>query len=574
MIQFDFDSIKQRILDTLSAKEEWATFLSYGTNSLLIDSIVEELVYEIQYKEYLTFENIWSRARNKSSLLLEAPVHGYVVPRKKGSTGTLKVSVGQDFDVAPTNNVFIPKYFQFSNGSTFVVANNTYVITPEDDYVEITCRQGVAKTLSFLALGAVYETKDIIDDSIENSLFDLYVNDVHWTKVDSLFEYTSNDLVYEIITSPDFSKVTLKFGNNIFGKKLNANDVVLFQYVTTLGKNGNILSVDNIDTVESQAYDSTGTPTDLYVTNTSAFSGGVDYPTIEEIRVLSPKIYQAGSRASTREDYETIIDQLDYISKVLIWGAYETNLDNGLDPWTFIPTEENVVHIAALNTLYNNLTPTQKLDTTNSIYRQSNPTDILTYETIEKINLIFTVNAVVLNSSYVLSQVKTAIDDTLIANYGIENIEFGTNIYASDLARLLDEVTGVRNHITTVQIKKEFSFNSAYVFDINIPVYPLTGTSIKFYIKKVNEPDTAYVYMATSDANGIITGVGGYNTSGSSINVANGQGTMIVNNILTDTFSEYKVKILCASQNPDLILNKRYYIFQYDSSNISVSYPF
>lgn len=573
-VAFDFNNIKQRILNNLASKTEWSSFLDYGTASLLVDSIAQELAYEIQYKEYLTNENAWALARNKSSLLVEAPVHGYEVPRKVGSVGTLKISTSENFDIPPTNNVPLPKYFQFSNGDTFVVLDNNYVLTTGDNYIEVTAKQGKAKTLTFQALGNLFETKDIIDDSIENSLYDLYVNDVRWIKVSSLFEYSGTDLVYELKTDPTFNKVTLKFGNNVFGKKLNLGDVVLFQYVSTLGKNGNISSINNIEIVESQAYDNLGNPVDLYVTNTTAFAGGKDFPTLEEIRVLSPKIYQTGSRASTRDDYETIIGQLDYISKVLVWGAYETNVDNNNDPWTFIPTEENVVHIAALNVLYDNLTVQQKLNTTNNIYQLSNPTDILQYETVEKINLVFNVNAIVKNSSYVLSQVKSNIENTLIDNYSIENINFGENIYSSDLIRLIDEVEGVRNHNTVVQIKKDLLFDVPYIINVNLPVYPLKGVSLKFYIKEVSQLDSEYVLLATTNANGVIIGSGIYNTNGSSINVASGLGTLIVSDGLTLPFSQYNVKAVFESDNPDLILNKRNFIFKYDSSNITVTYPF
>jgi len=573
-IAFDFQSIKQRILNTLSSKTEWASFLDYGTTSLLIDSIAQELAYEVQYREYLVQENWWGLARNKSSLLVEAPVHGYKVPRKKGALGTLKVSIAENFDASPANPVYIPKYFQFSNGDTFVVATDTYVISPGDNYIELTARQGKAKALSFLALGNLFETKEIIDDSVDNSLYNLYVNDVLWTKVSSLFEYTGNDLVYELITDSSFNKVTLKFGNNIFGKKLNTGDSVLFQYITTLGSNGNISSVNNITVVESQAYDSLGTPTDLYVTNTTAFTGGVDYPSIEEIRTLSPKIFQTGSRASTRDDYEAIIKQLDYISKVMVWGAYETNTDNGYDPWTFIPTEENVVHIAALNTAYDNLSYSQKLDTTNSIYEQSNPTDIISYESVEKINLVFNVNAIVQNSSYVLSQVKASIDQVLQDNFNIANTSFGENIYSSDLIRLIDEIPGIRNHNIYTQVKKDFLFSVPYIVNVALPLYPLNGTKVKFYIKETQNPDTSYVLLASSDANGIITGEAGYSTGGSSINTATGIGTLIVGSGLTLPFSQYSVRVIGQAESDDLILNKRNYIFAYDSSNITVSYPF
>lgn len=575
-VAFDFNNIKQRILNNLASKTEWSSFLDYGTASLLVDSIAQELAYEIQYKEYLTNENAWALARNKSSLLVEAPVHGYEVPRKVGSVGTLKIATSENFDIPPTNNVPLPKYFQFSNGDTFVVLDNNYVLTTGDNYIEVTAKQGKAKTLTFQALGNLFETKDIIDDSIENSLYDLYVNDVRWTKVSSLFEYSGTDLVYELKTDPTFNKVTLKFGNNVFGKKLNLGDVVLFQYVSTLGKNGNISSINNIEIVESQAYDNLGNPVDLYVTNTTAFAGGKDFPTLEEIRVLSPKIYQTGSRASTRDDYVTIMSQLDFISKVLVWGAYETNIDNNVDPWTFIPTEENVVHIAALNVLYDNLSFTEKNNIVNSIYTKSNPTDILKFETVEKVNIIFNVNAVVKNSSYILSQVKTNIEDTLINNYGIENINFGQNIYHSDLIRLLDEVEGVRNHNTAVQLQNNIIFDVPYIANLKLPIVPIKGVSLKFYIKEVSQPDSSYVLLSTSDANGTITSNGSlvYNTNGSSINLVTGLGTLIVNAGLSLPFTEYTIKSIYELNQNDLVLNKRNQIFQYSSSNITVTYPF
>ena len=171
-----------------------------------------------------------------------------------------------------------------------------------------------------------------------------------------------------------------------------------------------------------------------------------------------------------------------------------------------------------------------------------------------------------------MSQVKSAIDTILIETYGIDNATFGTNIYGSDLIRLIDEVTGVRNHTTTVQVKKDFFFDVPYIVNLSIPAYPIDGATIKIYVKTLSA--TTYTLMATSNSNGVITGSGSYNTNGSSINVATGVGTLIVNSGLSLPFSEYNVRVLCEADSTDLILNKRNYIFQYDSSNITVSYPF
>jgi|WetSurMetagenome_2_1015567.scaffolds.fasta_scaffold03945_4 hypothetical protein len=573
MIKFDYDSVKDRIVTSLSTKSEWAQLLEYGVDMNLLESIIQELVYETQYKEYLTYENWWSLARNKSSLLVEAPVHGYVVPRKKGSFGYLKVSISKTFSAPPSNAIQLPKYFQFSNGSTYFLTDQINTITTIDNYVVIRAKQGESKSIQFSAVGSQFETKEIIDANVDNDLYDLYVNDVLWTKVNTLFDYTANDLVYEIITDPSFSKVTLKFGNDVFGKKLTAGDTVLFQYSSTLGKNGNVGSLDNVTIVESQAFDNTGTAVKIYVTNTTAFVGGEDYPSIEEIRDLSPKVYQTGDRASSVDDYLAIIKQFNYISKANVWGVYTTLKDDNLDPWTFIATQENVVHTALLNAAFENLSNAEKTQIIDDLHTKNDPTDIIQFETVEKIRLLFYVDAIVKNSSYNLSEVKGYIEDALINNYSIEYTDFNGNIYYSDFETLIDSVVGVRNHNSYILSLKETEFSERYICGFNLPMYPIQGNSVEIYIKEKTQPSTSYVLMATSDANGIITGETGYNTTGSSINLVNGNGILLVNSGLSLPYTSYDIKFVYGSSRDDLILNKRYHIYAYEASYITVSYP-
>jgi len=581
MIQFDFESIKSRILNTLSSKSEWAEFLSYGTNSLLLDAIVQELVYEIQYKEYLTYENWWSLARNKSSLLVIAPIHGYKVPRKIGANGYVKVSVDKNFNNSHTRDIFIPKFFQFSNGETFVCATTLVRLPAGQNYVEIPVKQGKYKEIKFLAKGDTFEIYDILDDSVENSLYELYVNNLLWEPVNNLFEYKENDRVYEINTSPDFKKVTLRFGNNIFGKKLETNDEVVFKYISTLGDKGNIVSANNITTVESQAYDDLVNSIDLYVTNEKPILGGSGYPDIEMIRSSSPKVFQAGDRASTREDYEVILTKLDFISKATVWGVYEYNIDRGEDPWTFVPNEENVVHIAILNTNYENITEIEKNQIVQAIYPKISPTDILKFEEVEIVNLFFDVKAVVANSSYSLEGVKSTIELALKNNFSVANMNFNQNIYASDLFRFIDELEGVRNHVTKIYIEKVFYFSSAYVASTQLPLYPVSANNSEILIKPLGADDSEYEPLAYLDANGNILSVKDpetleniYNLSGSGVSMSTGSLLLLVQNGLTGNFVNYELKIRYSLVSDDIILKRRQQILNYNSSNIIMSYPF
>lgn len=575
-IQFDFDSIKQRILTNLSSKSEWANFANYGVADCLIDGIVQEMAYQMQYNEYLTYENWWTKARNKSSLLVQSAVHGYVVPRKQGAIGNLIVSTDENFENSYGTDIIIPKYFQFSGNDIFFVSDKAYNFSASENYVKIGCKQGEAKSVKFLAMGNLYEEKFIEDADVDNSMYDLYVNGIAWERVDSLFECEPTDKVYELVTKSDLSGVTIKFGNNIYGQKLMINDVVEFKYIATKGADGNIYSSGIITNVETQAFDINGKPVKLYVKNESSLIGGKDYPTIDEIRQLSPRVYQAGNRASSTEDYETLIKQFAYISKVNVWGAYEINKDNGYDPWTFIPSSENVVHLALLDSIYNNLTDDEKNQVIEDIHSKNDPTDIVQFETVEKIPLIFDVNAVVLNSSYVLSQVRSDIETTLVDNYSIENMNFNENIYESDFIRLIDEVNGVDHHTSYIYSEKTCETNPSepQIFQFSIPLHPISNTKTTCYIKEKGADDDTYQLFATVDSNGYLISANTdiWDISGSIIYLSTGNVSIKFNNADFDTTKEYVVKVRYGLTTNNIILNSRKDILMYKESTIKVSY--
>lgn len=576
IIQFDFDSIKERIKSSLSSKSEWADFLSYGVADNLIDPIAQELAYAMNYNEYLTYENFWQKARNKSSLLVQSTVHGYNVPRKKGAIGTLRVSTDSKFlSNNPTgNNVIIPKFFQFSGNDIYVVADDNYILPYNSNYVDIQCKQGEYKSVKFLAQGNLYEEKLIVDDSVDNDFFELFVNGVPWKNVDTLFEYGATDLVYEIITQPDLSGVLLRFGNNIFGRKLEINDQVEFKYISTLGNNGNIFTSGIIKNVESQAFDILGKPVKLYVNNISTIIGGKDYPSLDEIRSLSPKVYQTGDRASSVDDYTTKIKQFSYISKVNVWGAYETLLDEKKPLWTFIPSEENVVHVALLDFEYENLSDAQKTQVIEDLHKKNDPTDLIQFETIEKIPMVFYIDAVASNSSYPLEQIRASIESVLIDKYAIENTDFNKNIYNSDFIRLIDEVNGVRNHNSYIRLLKEGQIlTENYVGQFQLPIYPIDTANTNFYIKDNTVEESQFEKFAYCDNEGNIIGIGKYDTLGSKVNIATGLGVLVFRSGLEKNFDDYTIKIEYINTTRDLILNKRSDIFTYATSIITVTYP-
>ena len=571
-IQFDFDSIKDRIMTNLSSMSEWANFLDYGTMDNVLASLSNEMAYEIQYAEYNTIENFWGMARNRSSLLQMSPMHGYVVPRKQASSGTVRVSTSENFDTPYSTSIIIPKFFQFSGNDIFVCADNDYVLMNDENYIDINCKQGEVKTISFLAEGIQYEEKNIFDDSIDNSFFILTVNGVEWKYVDSLFLQNPDDKVYQIRTFSDLSGITIRFGNGIFGKKLTKNDVVEFKYISTKGSDGNIYSSNIIKIVESQAFDSNGYPVKIYCNNVSNFVGGIDYPSLEYIRDVSPKVYQTGSRASSKDDYYTILKQINYLSKVSVWGAYEVLKDENKDPWDFIPSEENLIHVATLDTLYNPITDEQKTEIIDKIHNLCDPTDLISFEDVKKIPMIFHVDGTISNSSYTTAEIKSSIKSALSSVYSIENMDFGESVYDSDYVRLIDEVSGIDNHLSYIELYLNTTFSSQYYGEFYLPIYPIDYSSVVLYIENITDDEPKFEELATCDSNGNLIGSGIYITTNSAINLNTGIGVINVENGLTDDYNNYLIKVSYRYIEENLKNSKRSNILYYDDAVITLNY--
>ena len=581
-IAFDFESIKNRILQDLSAKSEWASFLNYGVIDNIVSSIANEMAYQIQYSEYNSTENFWNMARNRSSLLQMSPMHGYIVPRKQASRGTVRVSTSETFDSSYNVEIQIPKFFQFSGADTYVCCSeDSIVLNANEDYVDVPCIQGEVKEVSFLAEGIQYEEKIIMDDAIDNSFFMLTVNDSPWNYVDSLFLCAPSDKSYQIRTLSNLKGITIKFGNDIFGKKLNKNDIIKFKYISTKGSQGNIYTSDVINTVESQATDANNKSIKLYCTNVSSFTGGKDYPSIEEIKETSPKVYQTGDRASSRDDYITILKQVNDISKVSVWGAYETLKDEKKDPWDFISTEENKVHIALLMNDYKSFdeldastVKSEKIKIIEKLHDLCDPTDLITFENVSKIPMVFHVDGKIISSAYTVSEVDSYIRANLSKEYGIENMSFGENIYNSDYVRLIDETKGIDNHISHVELYEEGKFlTSDWFGTFRLPIYPIKFDSVYIEIRDISDENSKYEKMAVCDSNGNIVGSEGtqYITTGSRLNLNTGEGVLQIAS-LPSSYKNYELKINYQYNGENILNSKRSNILYYADSVINLTY--
>ena len=449
MLQYDVNSITQRLVTRLKSKASFAELLPFSTNMRILESFSEELSDLANYGEFLTRENTWTLARDRSSLLASEAIHRYNAHRKIGASGNIRVGMSdliQSLDwsnsstyaigdtvyysdilytailastnkiplsnptywtainISPSSNVDIPQWTVFSDAAgtyKFTTFAASFLQTSQN-YIDVAVIQGTPQTFNYTAQGIANEEITVPFAGIENTYYEVWVNGVQWTEILALLDASSTSTNFETEDAVDFQSLFIKFGDDTYGKKLTVSDSVVFKYISTLGVSGNINS-SNIITklVSTLRYISTGSVADAKCTNIDPLVGGVDEEDIESIRLNAPRIFQAGDRASSYNDYTSIIlNTFSFVDKVVVWGAYETNLDAGVDPWTPIPAEENVVHVAAISQALTNLTTDQKYQISLGINNYKSPTDIVTYEDCRFVGLIFNTTAYVSNTTF------------------------------------------------------------------------------------------------------------------------------------------------------------------------------
>jgi len=574
MIQFDADSIKERIKTRLQAKESWKNILFFSTNQRLIDIFAEELAYDMQYDEMLTTECKWNIAQQKTSLMAETKFFNYYPHRKIGSSGNLRVSTSKTFNTTYGVTISIPKYsvFKSSSGLSFSCTETTD-LPIYDAYIDIPITQGIPMSETFTAIGDVYETFYIYNDSIENSVIDVYVNGTKWIKVDSIREAENIDsLNYVVTTLNDFSGISIKFGNDYFGKKLVEGDVVLVKYLETSGSNGNVDSSNIITKVSSTFYDINTDPVTLYCTNLVAISGGLDYEDIETIRDKAPATYATGDRAISKYDYKEIIESFSFVKKAIVWGEAEYNEDAGNLPGTYVPVEENVVHVAVVSESDADLTNDEELEIRTELNNKKPPTDLVVFSDVIFTYIVFSVQAYVSDTNYALSTVKASIESTLENTYSLSSMNFFTPIRFSDYVALIDDVSGVDYHDTTVSYFILSKFNSSYEGGIAIAMSNIEEGSVKIYARNSTVVGSSFFQIGYDDGSGNLLGYGSYTFSASTINYNTGEGNLIVISGLTEDYTSYIIKTEYSTTITNIIPTERNQIVSYGGSTVVAEY--
>lgn len=592
ILAWDHDSVLERLKNRLKSKSRFRNFLFFSTNQRMLEVVAEEFQEAMRSDEYLTRESKWGTAQEISSLMPQTSFFNYKPHRKIGAVGSLKISTSATFNGDHALVIDVPKFSQFSNGEYTFVTTEFRTLNPGQNYITADVRQGIPKESTFSITSSLYpDTTEYIEleiesDSMDNELYEVYVNGVLWTEIDHIRLAEDGEAQnYVVKNANDFASVKFQFGNDVFGKKLEIGDTVLIKWIETAGSEGNVLSAENVTTVVDSFQDSASNDVDLYCTNDEEITNGEDYEDIEDIRVNAPQSYQTGDRAISKTDYQAIILKNDLADRCIVWGETEVNIDNGNPPGTYIAQEENLVYISGfsiVNGIGVILTEAEQSNIRDFLNDLKGPTDILNFVDTEFVYVTFKTTAYVSDSQYASEVVRSTIENAVAEEYALSTQTFKKSLYFSNYDAFIQGLAGVDHHITALSFSALKAFTSAYVFTLNLNIANIKPNSVKIYVQNPTVSED-WNLIAIDDGAGNFVGQlldpddpssGYYELPGAEINYADGSANEItVTYGLDDTYSNYNIRVdyeVEDSEEGNLLLTKRQQIFCHYDSDVTI----
>jgi len=344
---FDALTLKQLIKDRLNQGGVFTDQNFEGSNlNAVIDVVALSYHYLLFYLNTTSSESLFDQATlyenmNRMVKLINYSPTGY-------KTSLLSFEATANASLAP-NLYTIPRYSYFTvNGIYYTFLNDiTFSKTTVDTeslpslYDESLLYQGkVVEYPAQIATGENFETftvllKNNINNTpinIDQSSINVYVKDANTGKFTQYF--VTNSIFLENSDSARFESrynengyYELKFGNNVFSKRLNVNDTVYIFILQSDGQAGvisanqlnsnpinfystpqyNLIKADVLN--QSLNYLTVTQSSYLNFTNPIASSSPNQGETVDQIRLNAPKTFFSQNRLITDIDFKTFIDR-------------------------------------------------------------------------------------------------------------------------------------------------------------------------------------------------------------------------------------------------------------------------
>jgi hypothetical protein len=330
--QLDFNSIKSNFITYLQKQD---TFKDYNFEGSSMSVLLDVLAYNTQYNAYylnmVANEMFLDSALQRSSVVSHAKLLNYTPKSAIAPSAEISLTFN-----GTTNGAFtLPKFTNFTseaiNGINYnfvtVDAKTVNAVDNTATFETVTIKQGIPSSYRYTVNSTSNPsyTFQIPDATIDTTTIEVTVQESSTNSSTTVYNSASNYLTLDSTSTVYFLQEALNgnyeiyFGDGVLGKLLSDGNIVNISYVATDGKMAaganNFVLMDSIP----------GYTTLQIYPIVSATTGG-DKESITSIKFQAPKAFSAQSRAVSKNDYITAIQQntLGYsFDAVNVWGGEE-----------------------------------------------------------------------------------------------------------------------------------------------------------------------------------------------------------------------------------------------------------
>ena len=341
----DFGQVKTTLREYLKENSNFTDYDFEGSNLSTILDVLAYNTYITSYNANMVANEVFiDSATLRENVVSLARNIGYLPRSRKASASTV------DFFVDTSNITPVPSTITLKKGIvatsqgsfgrqsyTFCILEDITVPVVDSiaSFNDIFIYEGSLLTSNFTNSARTPNQKFILQNAgIDTDLISVIVRpneqstkSVKYSRQDSLFDIKSDSKVYYLQEVED-ERYQVIFGDGIFGNKLEDNNFITVNYITSSGDAANGVNQFTfagrlVYTRNSQEYTVTA-GISLLTTGISA-SGGESIEGVESIKKFAPRIYASQNRALTANDYETIIPAKIYpeTESISVFGGEE-----------------------------------------------------------------------------------------------------------------------------------------------------------------------------------------------------------------------------------------------------------
>lgn len=575
--QLDFNNIKTSLREYLRANSD---FTDYDFEGSALSQLLDVLAYNTYYTAFNTNmvanEMFLDSATLRDNVVTIAKQLGYRPKSATASTATVSMELRYTSPNKPQTAVI-------SRGKAFttIFDNTTYSYSLLDD-VRVPLNNGVALFNNLeIHSGNIITDKHTIQSALRNQRFVLNNQNIDTTTIRikvfksststafELYDYAENILNVSpssrvfFLTEIEDENYEVKFGDGVFGRKLENGEYVEISYLTTPGPETNGAKTFSFNGIVEDPENTSGslnsyTLNVFSVTTISASNGGENSEGLDRIKFNAAKNYATQDRAVTGEDYKAIVRNLyPSIADITAFGGEEDD-----------PPEYGVVKIVVKPKYATFLSSFTKKDIEKKLRKYSVAS--VTPKIVDA-SILY----VELTSNIFYDTTKTTYKSDKIKSLAIKNIEdyivlsdtekFDGKFRYSKFVGVIDDAdTAIKSNLTSVMMRKDFypAINSKFYYEIcfknpflvdDLPVITSTGFTVREYpLDKVYIEDRKgklVLYKIDSITGDKIV----LNPNLGKVNYTIGEIQMYDLIILKGSFTDDKIEIRAKPANNDIV---------------------